>query len=127
MDRALVEIMLTVSTLCVMSLAIASAYAQYGSLATVMAGASSEEMHYSVVRGIMDAASEAKIGGSSVSIVLMLPSKIAISAVAGNVSTTCLGENRSYAFYLDVSGGGFSNAFNITGTPDGRVTVTPME
>jgi hypothetical protein len=36
-----------------------------------MTSASSNEMHYSVVRAIIDAASEAKAGGSSVSVVLL--------------------------------------------------------
>ncbi|HPC28197.1 MAG TPA: hypothetical protein PKX17_05670, partial [Candidatus Methanomethylicus sp.] len=71
MDRALVEIMLTASIMCVMAFAVASASAQYGCLAAVMTGASSNEMHYSVVRAIIDAASEAKVGGSSVSLVLL--------------------------------------------------------
>jgi len=127
MDRALVEIMLTASIMCIMACAVASASAQYGCLAAVMTGASSNEIHYSVVRAIIDAASEAKVGGSSVSVVLLLPSKITINAEAGNITTTFLGESYSYASFLCVSGAGFSNAFNVTGMPDGTVTISPLQ
>ncbi len=126
LDRALVEILLTASILCVMAFAVASASAQYSCLASVMIDASSGEMHYSAVRAIMDAASEAKAAGSPASVVLLLPSKIAIGASGGNISTTCLGVARSYICCLDASGAGFSDSFNITGMPDGTVTVTPL-
>lgn len=125
MDRPLVEIMLTSTIICIMAITVASSSAQYAELSSTMISVSSEELHYSAVRGIMDAASESKAFNSSVTFVLLLPTKIAISASGGSIETVCLGIARSYCCGVNASGGGFSDSFNITGAPGGDVTIVP--
>ncbi len=127
MDRALVEIMLTASIICIMAIAVTSTSAQYAGMSSIMITTSSEELHYSAVRTIMDAASESKASNSLTSFVLLLPSRIAIGVSDGAITTTCLGISRLYPLELNVSGGGFSDSFNITGSPSGNVVVIPID
>ncbi len=125
MDRPLIEIMITVSLLCISSLLISSFAAQSWGVAVTMRELAAEEALRSVHSSALSAALEGNLSGTAVTVIIDFPYEVLINATPPVITASVAGVSREAPSLIEIRGLCSGTVFNITGLQNGTALISP--